>query len=77
MIHVGKRKKPSQLEDQQRSALETCFNVQPFQNKTTLKELELQTGLSGKRISQWFTRKRHQKRGGRCQGKQSTCECIC
>ena len=77
VIHAGKRKKPSRLDDQQRSALEASFNVQRFQNKTTLKELALQTGLSGKEISQWFSNKRHLKRKRRGQGKQTTCECIC
>ena len=76
VIHAGKRKKLSYLKDQQKSALETSFNVQHFLNKSTLKELTLQTGLSGRKISVWFAHKRYLERKRRCQGKQSICECI-
>ena len=42
--------------------LETAFRMNFSPNKTTLKELALQTGLDENRVKHWFADKRHQLR---------------
>ena len=66
------------LNKRQSSVLETAFAVHPFPNKTALKEIALQTGLSMTRVYNWFstTRKKTIARRGKFVGAQSVGECI-
>ena len=57
------------LNKHQRSVLEAIFKVQISPNKTTLKELAIQIGLSERQIYQWFVqaRRTYEKRQEKCE----------
>lgn len=55
-------KKYQTLTTDQVLLLETSFNTTYYPNKTTLKQLVEQTGLTERKISNWFVQKRRQTR---------------
>ena len=67
-IYAAKLKTRFELNPNQKSLLEKSFKVQFFPNKTTLKELVTQTGLSEKYVSLWFGHRRFKTRKGTCEG---------
>ena len=64
-LHAGTPKKPLKITEDQKSVLEASFKVRFFLNKTTRKELALQTGLTKEQVSQWFSRTRYNAREGK------------
>ena len=53
------------LNKHQKSILEQSFEVQPYPNETTLKEIALQTGLRKRQVYGWFVRRRSEIRRGK------------
>ena len=58
-------KKESTINQHQELILQRAFAVLRYPNRTTLKDLALQTGLKKAQVSTWFTRKRFAARGGK------------
>ena len=52
---------------QQKLALEKSFAVHFIPNKTAVKKLALQTGLTERQVGRWFSFKRYKIRRGRCE----------
>ena len=75
-IHAGKRKRRLIPNEQQKSLLETTFRVNYFPDKSTCKELALQTGLTERQVLQWFSRARYNAITGTSLRMRSICECI-
>ena len=65
-----------QLNKHQISVLETSFTVQCFLDKIRVKELALETGLSEKKVFQWFQSTRRNTRVRKYEGALSICEFL-
>ena len=69
-VHVGGSapvtKKGYKVNKYQRSILEKSFAIFPYINRSTLKELAMQTGLEEKQVSSWFNYKRQKTKREKC-----------
>ena len=74
---TGVERKITKLNQYQKSVLETAFAIYPYANKTTLKELALQTGISEKQVNVWFKNKRSLTKLRKSEGAPSFSEGIC
>ena len=54
--------------------LEASFSVNRYPNRTTLKQLALQTGRREESVYHWFSRKRRKIGSEEIDGKPYTCE---
>ena len=57
--------------------MKASFIVQPYPNKSTVKELALQTRLTEKQVILWFTHERCKSRKGKYRRTLSRGELIC
>ena len=57
--------KRSILSMNQRLVLQRSFAVHCYLNKTTLKELAMQTGLPRRQVSKWFSDERYKTKSGK------------
>ena len=76
-LHAGGPKLRTQLKRNQTSVLAASFMVKHFPNKTTVKELALQTGVREEQVSRWFRNARHRTRQRKCGGILSMCKFAC
>ena len=75
-IHTGTQKRRQFPNQQQKTLLKATFIVQFSPNKSTYKELALQTGLTERQVSQWFSHARHNTRKGAKLQMRFICECL-
>ena len=62
---IAVSKKKSTINQHQELILQRAFAVLRYPNKTTLKNLALQTGLQKAQVSIWFRRKRYATKCGK------------
>ena len=60
----------------QRSVLQAFFKVQLVPNKTNLKDLAFQTGLTERQVNKWFIHGRHKAKREKCEPDLSLSEFI-